>query len=66
MQWVPLKLTTPTRSHVFGGTLIRDRLGRRELSQGRIAETWEVSDVDGDIAMVVRRQHQWHRFEVVI
>lgn len=52
MQWTPLKLTTPTRSHVFGGTLIRDRLGRRELPQGRIAETWEVSDVDGDIAMV--------------
>ncbi|MHB0777645.1 class I mannose-6-phosphate isomerase [Halomonas sp. WWR20] len=52
MDWYPLSLTTPTRSHIFGGTLIQQHLGRTGLSQARIAETWEVSDVDGDIAQV--------------
>lgn len=52
MDWYPLGLTTPTKSHIFGGTLIQQRLGRQELPDERIAETWEVSDVDGDIAEV--------------
>ena len=52
MDWYPLRLTTPTRSHVFGGTIIADRLGRDDLPPGRVAETWEVSDVDEDIATV--------------
>lgn len=53
MNWTPLTLTTPTRSHVFGGTQIRDRLGRQGLPVGRIAETWEVSDVEEDLATIV-------------
>lgn len=52
MDWAPLRLTTPTRPHVTGGTLIRDRLGKAGLPEGRIAETWEISDVDEDIATV--------------
>ncbi|WP_242121352.1 class I mannose-6-phosphate isomerase [Sphingomonas lacusdianchii] len=52
MDWYPLALTTPTRNHVFGGTIIADRLGRDDLPSRRIAETWEVSDVDEDIAVV--------------
>jgi mannose-6-phosphate isomerase len=52
MDWHPLRLTTPTRSHVFGATIIADRLGRDDLPEGRIAETWEVSDVDEDVATV--------------
>ncbi|MFI0737400.1 class I mannose-6-phosphate isomerase [Streptomyces sp. NPDC021100] len=50
--WYPLELTTPVRQHVFGGRAIADRLGRTGLPAGRVAETWEVSDVDGDIARV--------------
>ena len=50
MDWYPLNLTTPTKSHVFGGTLIQKRMGREDLPDERIAETWEVSDVDGEIA----------------
>lgn len=53
MDWYPLALTTPTKSHVFGGTLIQKRMGRDDLPDERIAETWEVSDVDGEIAGVV-------------
>ncbi|MER7076896.1 mannose-6-phosphate isomerase [Saccharopolyspora kobensis] len=45
--WYPLRLSTPIAAHVFGGRAIADRLGRRGLPGGRIAETWEVSDVEG-------------------
>lgn len=53
MDWHPLALTTPTAPNVTGGTQIQDRLGRRDVGPGRLAETWEVSDVDGHIASVV-------------
>ncbi|MGW0424717.1 class I mannose-6-phosphate isomerase [Streptomyces sp. NPDC003015] len=52
MDWYPLRLTTPVKQHVFGGRAIADRLGRTGLPPGRIAETWEVSDVDGEGARV--------------
>ncbi|MEV5884665.1 mannose-6-phosphate isomerase [Streptomyces sp. NPDC052020] len=52
MDWYPLRLTTPVKQHVFGGRAIADRLGRTGLPAGRIAETWEVSDVDGEGARV--------------
>jgi mannose-6-phosphate isomerase len=52
MDWYPLRLTTPIKSHVFGGRAIVERLGRRPSPSGRIAETWEVSDVDGETARV--------------
>lgn len=52
MDWYPLRLTTPVKQHLFGGRTIPDRLGRTGLPPGRIAETWEVSDVDGDESRV--------------
>ncbi len=52
MQWTPLALSTPIAQHVFGGRRIPDRLGRAGLPEGRIAETWECSDVDGKGAAV--------------
>lgn len=52
MQWTPLALSTPIAQHVFGGRRIPDRLGRAGLPEGRIAETWECSDVDGKGAVV--------------
>jgi mannose-6-phosphate isomerase len=53
MEWYPLALSTPTRSHVTGGTQIKDRLGRQDVPSGCLAETWEVSDVDEDIGCVL-------------
>lgn len=50
--WLPLHLTTPVAPHVFGGRAIAERLGREDLPAGRVAETWEVSDVDGMAAVV--------------
>ena len=52
--WYPLKLTAHTRQYTFGERLIVDRLGKRGLpTEGRIAETWEVSD-HGETSGVVQ------------
>lgn len=53
MDWHPLRLTTPVKQHVFGGRAIAERLGRTGLPDGPVAETWEVSDVDGDASTVL-------------
>ncbi|WP_225993607.1 class I mannose-6-phosphate isomerase [Actinomadura rudentiformis] len=51
--WYPLSLSTPMMGHVFGGQAIVDRLKRSPAPRpGRIAEAWEVSDVDGHIGEV--------------
>ncbi|ORM81197.1 mannose-6-phosphate isomerase [Mixta gaviniae] len=52
MKAYPLKLTTPLATHIFGGQRIRQQLGKAGLPESRIAETWEISDVDGMIASV--------------
>ncbi|MFD8233850.1 type I phosphomannose isomerase catalytic subunit [Streptomyces sp. NPDC059696] len=53
MDWHPLRLTTPVKQHVFGGRAIAERLGRTGLPDGPVAETWEVSDVEGDASTVL-------------
>ncbi|MFG2004177.1 class I mannose-6-phosphate isomerase [Spirillospora sp. NPDC048911] len=53
MDWYPLRLSAPTMTHVFGGRAIVDLLGRLDAPEGRIAETWEVSDVEGKGAEVL-------------
>ncbi|MEU0195552.1 type I phosphomannose isomerase catalytic subunit [Streptomyces afghaniensis] len=53
MDWHPLRLTTPVKQHVFGGRAIAERLGRTGLPNGPVAETWEMSDVDGDASTVL-------------
>ncbi|MCC9135768.1 type I phosphomannose isomerase catalytic subunit [Pontibacter silvestris] len=52
MEWYPLKLTTPVRNHVFGGQHIQEHLGKKNLQPRPVAETWEVSDVEGSGATV--------------
>ncbi|MFF7896282.1 hypothetical protein ACFZDI_31090 [Streptomyces sp. NPDC007907] len=49
----PLRLTTPVKQHVFDGRAIAERLGRTGLPDGPVAETWEVSDVEGDASTVL-------------
>ncbi len=44
MQPYPIKLTYHVRSYYFGERAIPDRLGKRGAPEGRVAETWEVSD----------------------
>ncbi|UCH24434.1 MAG: hypothetical protein JSV66_10795 [Trueperaceae bacterium] len=42
--WYPLKLSFHVRSYAFGERLIPEKLGKQDLPEGIIAETWEVSD----------------------
>jgi mannose-6-phosphate isomerase len=44
MNWYPLKLTAHIRTYAFGERQIVDRLKKRNLPDGIIAETWEISD----------------------
>ena len=52
MDWYPLRLSFRVRLLVFGGRAIADRLGKDGLPDWPVAETWEVSDVDGYIAEI--------------
>ena len=47
----PLRLTAAARPMVFGGHAIAQHLGRSGLPDWAIGETWEVSDVDGAVAL---------------
>lgn len=51
-EWYPLRLTAPVRPLVFGGHAIAQRLGKEGLPDWVVAETWEVSDVDGSQSTV--------------
>ena len=44
MQAYPIKLTFHVREYAFGGRLIPERLGKEDVPDGIVAETWEVSD----------------------
>jgi mannose-6-phosphate isomerase len=52
MIWYPLKISTPLRQHVFGDHLIQEKVGKRDLPDEKVAETWEISDVEEDISVV--------------
>lgn len=44
MEAYPIKPTYHVRDYAFGGRRIPERLGKRGLPEGVIAETWEISD----------------------
>ncbi len=44
MEWYPIKLTTHVRTYAFGERLIPERLGKTDVPDGVVAETWEISD----------------------
>lgn len=52
MDAYPLRLTSMARPLVFGGHRIAERLGRTGIPDWAVAETWEVSDVEGQGASV--------------
>lgn len=53
MDWYPLRLPAPPRPLVFGGHAIARELGKPGLPDWAVAETWEVSDVEGTAAHVL-------------
>src|ERR671927_1929041 len=44
METYPIKLTAHVRTYAFGGRLIPKKLGRKDVPEGVVAETWEISD----------------------
>lgn len=44
MDAYPIKLTCHVRAYAFGERLIPEMLGKKDLPEGTIAETWEISD----------------------
>jgi len=54
MIWSPLELSYHVRSYAFGERLIVDKLRKRDLPDGVIAESWEISDYRDAPAQIVR------------
>jgi mannose-6-phosphate isomerase len=52
MNWYPIKLTAHINTYVFGGRLIQERLGKGNLPDGIVAETWEISDYQDKIGTI--------------
>ena len=48
----PIKLTYHVRAYAFGERLIPETLGKKDVPEGVVAETWEVSDYRDAPAMV--------------
>jgi mannose-6-phosphate isomerase len=46
MERYPLKLTFHVREYSFGERLIPEKLGKRGVPEGVVAETWEISDYE--------------------
>ncbi len=53
MEWYPIRLTAHIRRYTFGGRLIPDVLGKQDLPEGVVAETWEVSDYRETTGIVI-------------
>ncbi len=53
MNWYPIKLTAHINAYVFGGRLIQERLGKSNLPDGIVAETWEISDYQEKTGIVI-------------
>jgi mannose-6-phosphate isomerase len=54
MLWSPLELSIHIRNYAFGERLIEERLRKKDLPAGVIAETWEISDHPDAPAQIVR------------
>lgn len=54
MLWSPLELSIHIRDYAFGERLIPELLRKGNLPEGRIAETWEISDYRDAPAQIVR------------
>src|SRR4051794_12100954 len=53
-RWKPLKMSFHVRQYAFGERLIPEMLGKGGLpAEGRIAETWEISNQDETTATII-------------
>jgi mannose-6-phosphate isomerase len=57
MNTYPIKLSVHVRTYAFGGRLIPEMLGKKEVPEGIVAETWEVSDYRETSGQVTNGQY---------
>ena len=62
----PLLLSFGIRRYAFGARAIADRLGKADLPDGVIAETWEVSDHDDEPAVVLNGAYRGRRLRELV
>lgn len=64
-QWYPLKLTFHVRTYAFGERLIPEIIGKTDVPDGVVAETWEVSDHASARATITNGQFAGQPFHEV-
>ena len=57
MNCYPIKLTYHVRTYAFGERLIPDLIGKKDVPDGVVAETWEVSDYHETTGMVTNGEY---------
>jgi mannose-6-phosphate isomerase len=57
MNAYPIKLTYHVRAYSFGERLIPEMLGKRDVPEGVVAETWEVSDYRETTARITNGEY---------
>ncbi len=66
METYPIKLTPHVRTYYFGERLIPDLLGKEGMPDGRVAESWEVSDYREARATVTNGPYAGRPFHEVV
>ena len=57
MKAYPIKLTAHVRTYAFGERLIPEKLGKKGVPEGVVAETWEVSDYRETSGQVINGEY---------
>jgi mannose-6-phosphate isomerase len=66
LKWYPLELTFHVRAYAFGERLIPDMLGKADVPEGVVAETWEVSDQKDARATILNGELAGRSFHEVV
>lgn len=66
MNWYPLELTFHVRTYTFGERLIPEMLGKTDVPEGVVAETWEISDQKDARAKIVNGKLAGRSFHEVV
>jgi len=66
MEKYPLKLSFHVREYAFGERLIPEKLGKTDVPQGVVAETWEISDYRDARANVRNGPYAGRAFHVLV
>lgn len=66
MNWYPLELSFHVRTYAFGERLIPEMLGKADVPEGVVAETWEISDQKDARATILNGELAGRRFHDVV